>query len=155
MVSRFVVVCWEEQAFKGKEKQILSSELLCFYWFNMIMKQSDETSFVTISLVEAPRVCAIAEHFMMINISLDKDFTPCSPNLFPGVKGFLCLILTCFNFLMFFQSSTAISKPPLFCWDCCFLGVFSHDTVCWAKKWVDLDVQYCFSLVTVYFCVSA
>lgn len=40
--------------------------IIVFYWFKVIMKQPDETSFVTVSLEEAPRVCAIGEHFMMI-----------------------------------------------------------------------------------------
>lgn len=61
---------------KRKEKQILFSELLHFYCFKVVMKQSDETSFVTISLG------AVGEHFMMINTSLNKDSSPTTPTYF-------------------------------------------------------------------------
>lgn len=110
------MVCWEEQALKGKEKQILSSYLLCFYWFKMIMKHPDETSFVTISLEEAPSVCCWSAFYDDKYLPRQRFPHHHHPSLFPDVKGFLCLILTCLNFLMFFQSSTAVSKPPLFCW---------------------------------------
>lgn len=108
--------------------------ILCFYWFKVIMKQSDDTSFVTISLVEAPRVRAIGEHFMMINTSLDKVSSPTTTPTYFLKKGVLCLILTCLNFLVFSEFNSS-SKPSLFCWDCCFLAVLSCDTVCWTKNY--------------------
>jgi len=69
----------------------------CFCCFKVIMKQLDKTSYVIICLVETPRVCAIAKHFMTIYTSLDRGFF--LQNLLPEVKGFLCS----FQFLMFFR----------------------------------------------------
>lgn len=37
--------------------------------------------------------------------------------------------------------------------DCCFLGVLGCDTVCWTKIKMNLDIQYCFTLVAVFLCL--
>lgn len=83
---------------------------------------------------------------MMINTSLDKD-SPHHPNLFPEVKGYQCLILTCLIFLMFFQTSTAVLKPPLSLAGITVSLVFCVVTLyAGQKKMMDLDVHIAFPL---------